>query len=161
MAACLRYHVRRVARLGLVMQMDRTVALRSPRMRTIYGALLVVILAAGCNGQRIVKVSGVATRAGKPVPDMQVTFVPSEGRPSRGVTDDQGRFAFGALTGTHKIWVQLRPVSPKDDQELVRRIETLQQDPEIEQILQKYGADTSSLRANVTQDGQVIDLELD
>jgi hypothetical protein len=118
----------------------------------------------------MVKVSGTVTRAGRPVPGLTVIFTPEKGFSSRGLTDENGRYTLhpaaggsdGAVVGAHKVSVQLRPVTAKDDQELQDRVAKMKKDPQIQQILAKYGKpETTPLTKEVQSNNQVIDLELD
>jgi hypothetical protein len=132
-------------------------------------AFVFLSLAAGCSssGPHVVKVSGTVTRGGQPVNNLFLNFYPEHGRPSWGVTDADGHYTLtylnagdGAITGTHKIWVQVRPSSPKEEADL--RNGTLKLHPEIQAILAKYGKlETTPLTREVKDDNQVIDLALD
>src|SRR5262249_1858892 len=83
-------------------------------------ALLVV---AGCgDGPKIVKVSGVATYKGEPVPNLRLNFQPENGRPSWGDTDKEGRFTLeydaknkGALVGKHTVSATYRASTPDEE----------------------------------------------
>ncbi|QDT47409.1 carboxypeptidase regulatory-like domain-containing protein [Symmachiella dynata] len=78
-------------------------------------ALVVAIWAtSGCggNGDRpeIGTVEGTITLDGKPFQEVVVVFIPDKGRPSTGVTDEEGRYelkyledAEGAKIGHHKV----------------------------------------------------------
>jgi hypothetical protein len=131
--------------------------------------LILALLAAGCgaSGPRVVKISGTVSRGGKPVDKLMVNFYPEHGRPSWGSTDAAGHYVLnyegrgdGAVTGTHKVWVQIRPASPKEEEDL--RAGRLQLHPEIGAILQKYGKyETTPLTVEVKHNGQVLNLDLD
>jgi hypothetical protein len=118
-------------------------------------------------GPKVVKVNGTITRGGKPVQKLFVNFYPEHGRPSWGVTDQDGHYTLnyeqkgdGAVTGKHRVWVQLRPASPKEEADL--RNETIKLHPEIQEILKKYGKlETTPLTVEVKEDTRVIDLPLD
>jgi hypothetical protein len=130
---------------------------------------LLALLALGCGGggPRVVNVTGTVTRGGKPVEKLFLNFVPDNGRPSWGVTDAEGHYSLhydrerdGAIVGSHRVWVQVRPTSPTEEAALARG--TLKIHPEIQQILSKYGKpNTSPLVVEVTGDNAVIDLALD
>lgn len=75
--------------------------------------VLVCALAAGCEGSNVVHVSGTLTYKGKPVTNAFVNFVPANGRPSMGETDQNGKFTLvydpqtkGAERGKHRVFVQ-------------------------------------------------------
>jgi hypothetical protein len=69
--------------------------------------------AGGCGGSGLVKVTGRVTYQGQPVPSTLVTFQPDDGlRPSKGVTNDDGRFTLrysrqeaGAMCGGHRVYL--------------------------------------------------------
>lgn len=103
-------------------------------------------LTVGCgpSGPTIVPVSGVATRAGKPVANLYITFMPDNGRPSWTSTDAEGKFKLnydrdqdGAVTGKHKVFVQFKPATVEI--ELQMQAGTYKQPPELADILAKYG----------------------
>ena len=57
------------------------------------------------------RVTGTVTYKGKPVPNMMVNFMPTEGRPSWGKTDASGKFEMiydsdykGVKMGHHKVY---------------------------------------------------------
>ena len=139
---------------------------------SILGALaLAPLSAAGCgdpDAPEIARVTGTATRGGKPVPNLTVNFMPTDGRPSWGITDDQGHYELeynadykGAKTGHHKVYVLFNPTSidasvTGEDQGQAISAEDRQD------IQQKYGTeDATAMEVDVTEDGQVIDLKLD
>ena len=62
------------------------------------GGVLAAFLAAGCGQSPTVKVSGTVTIKGQPAENVQVTFLPADGRPSSGVTDAQGKFELSTFT---------------------------------------------------------------
>jgi hypothetical protein len=129
---------------------------------------VVSLLSAGCGGERVVKVTGTATRNGDPVPNLVVHFVPEKGERSFALTDPKGRFSMrtssgreGVLVGSHKVWVQLQPVGPKDPVEMQDRIAALQSDPQIAGMLEKYGSfESTPLKKDITT-RQEINLALD
>jgi hypothetical protein len=87
--------------------------------RRITCPLLLVALTmplVGCGGPPMGIVSGVVTLDGKPLPDVEVQFLPDPEQGTRGATascytDEQGRFTLrterhgtaGALVGTHRV----------------------------------------------------------
>jgi hypothetical protein len=114
-----------------------------------------------------VKVTGTATRHGKPVPDLVINFAPEKGLRSYALTDQNGQFRMvytngqgGVLMGTHKVWVQLHSGS-KEDKARKQRLAVLKGDPEIVQLLRKYGnAETTPIIVEAKED-QEINLKLD
>jgi hypothetical protein len=67
-------------------------------------------------------VTGTVTLQGKPLADAIVTFSPENGRPSKGTTDDSGRYeliytqdAKGAMIGTHRVQITMIQTPEEDD----------------------------------------------
>ncbi|MCI0462253.1 MAG: carboxypeptidase-like regulatory domain-containing protein [Gemmataceae bacterium] len=101
------------------------------RMQREYLATLAVallLLASGCGGKKPVKVSGVVTLDGKPLPNATVSFNPAEagGQSANGRTDSSGAYQLttyntgdGALPGDYKVTVtvdvELADSFPKDE----------------------------------------------
>jgi hypothetical protein len=132
-------------------------------------ALSMLCALVGCGSEAIGTVSGTVTRAGKPVPDLAVVFVPEQGRPSRGLTDGDGRYELlympgqpGARVGKHRVTVQLRLVSPKDEKPLRERIARMRNDDALQKSLEKYGDESRRpFEFDVAPGAQVIDIKLD
>jgi hypothetical protein len=125
---------------------------------TILGGLLV---AAGCSGgPKIVKVSGIATHKGVPVPSLRINFQPEKGRPSWGDTDANGRFTLeydadnkGAIVGTHVVSAAHQPGSPDEEMGLVKP------HPAVKAVTAKYSDMWKSpLKVEIT--GPIENLEL-
>jgi hypothetical protein len=124
---------------------------------------------AGCGstGPTVVDVTGTATRDGKPVPHLFLNFLPDQGRPSWGMTDERGRFTLshdekrnGAVVGTHTVWVQWRPKDPGQEQDLA--LGKAKRPPELSAILAKYGKqDTTPLRIQISRDTREVEVKLD
>ena len=85
--------------------------------------LFVLMLAAGCGGQRVVPVSGRVTLDGKPAAGVHVGFQPvaaagnnNPGGGSYAITDEDGRFTLrmveggqsGAVVGKHRVEITTR-----------------------------------------------------
>lgn len=144
------------------------IALR--KMGTFRCALLVLfsILAGGCGGERLVQVTGTATRHGKTVPNLGIIFAPEKGLGSYALTDQDGRFTMvytngqeGVVPGTHKVWVRLASAGSKEDKEQQKRLTAQKNDPDIAQILRKYGSvQTTPITVEATGDRE-INLTLD
>jgi hypothetical protein len=80
--------------------------------------LAIVLLTAGCGGQReFAEVEGTVTFDGKPIPQVQVVFVPdatkgNKGNNATGVTDAQGHYRLraerdgkdGTVLGVHRVF---------------------------------------------------------
>jgi len=130
--------------------------------------MLLACHAAGCGGERLVRVTGTATRHGKPVPNLVIHFAPEQGLRSFALTDQDGKFKMlytdgreGVLVGTHKVWVELNTAGAKDDPEQQRRLAAQRSDPEIAQILKKYGSAESTPLVLEIKEGREINLLLD
>lgn len=97
-------------------------ALRLP----LLAALVVVAWMSGCGrGPEYGEVSGVVTRGGRPLEDVQVRFIPdpelgTQGFTAQGLTDSEGRYRLysghasrsGAVVGKHRVCV-LDPHDPE------------------------------------------------
>ncbi len=77
-------------------------------------------------------VTGVVTLDGSPVEGATVTFQPTEGRPSAGVTDSSGKYVLmysidveGAKVGQHTVTISKEDQKFDDDGELIQSNETL------------------------------------
>lgn len=138
-------------------------------VRAVSGvALLAVpVLLTGCNdGPKVVRVAGTVTRNGKPVPYLTVNFIPEVGRPSWGLTDEQGRFTLeydnttkGALVGTHTVWVLWRPASPQEE---IQGPKGGRRPPELEAIRAKYGSqEKSPLKIEIARAVDDLEVKLD
>ena len=86
------------------------------RRRALLLGLACWSAAAGCSrGPQFAEVTGQVTLHGRPLPDMEVLFLPDPeagtwGPPSSGYTDEQGRYQLatnkgqrGAVVGTHRV----------------------------------------------------------
>lgn len=91
---------------------------RPSHLALLVGGLAIACLAAGCNSQPTGDIvpttpaAGTVTYQGKPLEYYQVMFIPEEGRPAAGITDEQGQFtlgtndlADGAPAGKHTVTV--------------------------------------------------------
>lgn len=124
-----------------------------------------LVFALGCGGPKVVKVSGTVSAGGKPIPSLTIHFVPETGRPSWGLTDENGRFTLeydnklqGALVGTHTVWVQWRPRSPQEEMnpKLANR------PAESAAIQAKYGTQGKSpLKVEITRAVEDLEIKLD
>ncbi len=125
--------------------------------------LFVGIALCGCGsgGPKIVKVSGVLTRNGKAVPNLEVYFMPTHGRNSVGMADEQGRFKLGytadqegALVGTHTVFVVFNP--PQSGAERVAA------PADVRPILEKYGSlEKSPIKVEITKAVSNLEIKLD
>ena len=114
------------------------------------------------------KHAGQQLGPGKPVPKLVINFAPDKGLQSYALTDQDGRFNMiyttgqeGVVMGTHKVWVQLQTTGSKEDKDHQKRLAKQQSDPEIAQILRKYGKlDTTPLTVEAKEDRE-MNLPLD
>jgi hypothetical protein len=122
-----------------------------------------VAAAAGCDGgPKIVKVSGVATHQGKPMPNLRLNFQPEKGRPSWGDTDENGRFTLeydaqnkGALVGKHTVSAAYRAATP--DEEMAGKVP-----PAVRIVTVKYGDMLNSpLKVEITGPTDNLELKFD
>ena len=134
------------------------------RSRVLFALLCAVTLASsGCGpgGPKIVPVSGVLTRNGKPVPNLEVYFMPIQGRNSVGMADDQGRFSLGytvgqdgAVTGTHTVFVVYNPPMSGATQSAAPA--------DMRPIIEKYGsAEKSPIKVEITKAVKDLEIKLD
>ncbi len=100
------------------------------------------------------KVSGVVTLDGKPVSKALVSFQPSEGRPSSGMTDDKGQYVLiynahtlGAKVGPHKVYVST--------------VGGMESSEGAKEMMPSSVADGSKLTADVKGGNNVIDFKLE
>jgi hypothetical protein len=151
--------------------MNRFSLHRWDRIR-LFGPLVPLCLIAfvpGCDltGTKIIRASGVVTRAGKPVPNLFLNFLPAEGRPSWGVTDEKGYFTLhydktrdGAVPGLHTVFVTFKPSDPRQDR--FSDGSKIKMPDNLISILAKYGnQDTTPLSIEIKNDQQFIKIELD
>ena len=141
------------------------------RSRADCGAGLIltalVIALGGCadDAPPIGYVTGTVTHAGKPVPGLTISFVPTEGRPSWGITDADGRYDLhwdadhdGAEVGTHRVAATFDAASPGEEAE---RAQGKRPPEERAEIMKKYSFEATPLTVEVKNGNQVIDLALD
>ena len=109
-------------------RLTTNLGLRIVRRLFCLGALILMGSAWGCNKVptgEIVPTSpaaGVAKYQGKPLEYYQIQFIPEEGRPAAGITDESGSFTLGtndvgdgAPSGSHRVAVTyVGPPPPPD-----------------------------------------------
>ncbi|MCI0460603.1 MAG: DUF4198 domain-containing protein [Gemmataceae bacterium] len=130
-----------------------------------WATLLLLVALTGCGGgPSIVKVSGQLSYKGKPVPNVELDFVPEKGRPSLGRTDEQGRFELeydrqqkGALVGKHKVSVRQVPTT-RAEQEAVMMGRRPPMTREMAEFFNKYSVDKTT--AEVVIERSTSDLQL-
>jgi hypothetical protein len=127
------------------------------------GAILLVLLAGtGCESKpKVVRVTGTLRHNKEPVAGIMLYFVPDEGRLSWGFTNQDGQYELeydkktkGALVASHKVYLIYRPEDS--------RMRGITPYPGAQALLAKYGnLETTPLRYEVKENGQVIDIDLD
>jgi hypothetical protein len=124
-------------------------------------APILMLTLAGCGGSGLVQVSGTLTYKGQPVTNAFLDFVPENGRPSLGETDDQGRFKLvyapkqdGAERGKHKVSVR-----PKQTATQIEPGKTAPVSRDMQAFFDKYSYEKS--KVEVTIDKSKSDLKLD
>lgn len=132
-------------------------------------SVLLMLGVAGCksNEPKIVPVTGVITRNGRPVANVTIHFRPDKGRPSWGRSDDDGHYTLnyergrdGAVEGTHKVYVEFRPRSPDEESLIAEGKIKLPQDRKA--ILDKYGNQAEpAISIEVTPGKTSYDIALD
>lgn len=109
----------------------------------------------GCSGSAydVLPVTGEVTLNGKPVPEARVAFLPSEGRPAIGKTDQDGRYQLsytfdvkGTPPGEYRV--QISTAVEQDDGSLTKEL-----------VPAKYNTQ-SELTAEVTPEKNVFDFNL-
>lgn len=133
-------------------------------MQSLHRGLLLLagcssLCLASCQKGETVPVSGVLKWQGKPLPRYLITFHPDKGRPSVGVSDDNGRFKMvytdelnGVVPGKHRVYLSFVPPTATYDRKL------LAPPPEDKLIQAKYGPRNTQKVIDVT--GPLVDYEL-
>jgi hypothetical protein len=139
--------------------------------------LPVLVAFAGCGKgdyPEMARVTGTVTYKGKPVPNMMVNFMPTEGRPSWGKTDSGGKYEMvydsdykGVKIGHHKVYFTAPANTTIDGGKSEASKKAIAQasgltSEEMADIHTKYGAETTTtLTIDVKTDPEVIDLKLE
>jgi len=125
------------------------------------------IAGCGSGGPEIVPIEGTVTHNGKPVPNVRIYFAPSDGRPSWGISDANGRFVMeydldhkGAKVGTHKVWI-LDESANVDPTAAMSGAPRPKRNPDMADILAKYGQNNSQLTVEVKKADRNFQLKLD
>jgi hypothetical protein len=129
--------------------------------------MLVVVLTGCGGGPALVGVSGTLTHKGKPVPNAVVFFMPENGRPSTGITDEDGRFTLqydteheGSLVGKGKIAVKARPTTPKQ-QEAAMMGKKMPMPKDMADFFDKYSTKNSKYEVVIDKNNRELKLDLD
>lgn len=125
----------------------------------ILAALIAVVAGCGRGESNVARVSGTVTLGGEPLADAVVTFQPTGGPPSRGITDTAGKYSLrytreimGARIGPHVVSITtLRPANADADPPR----------PAVpERVPWNFSGDDSELRADVAAGANTIDFPL-
>jgi hypothetical protein len=128
---------------------------------------LLLFLLAGCGGSNVVPVTGTLTYKGEPVKNAYIDFVPANGRPSWGETDEQGRFKLnyergrdGALIGKHKVWVRrkLTTTAEKEAEMMGKRVP---ESREMTEFFDKYSPEKSNIEVEIDRNTKELTLNWD
>jgi hypothetical protein len=124
-----------------------------------------LLLLSGCSRSGLVSASGRITYKGEPVPSTQVTFLPADGgRPSHGLTDDNGNFQLsysrtekGVSRGQHTVLLTYHV----GNEEYLGKAKP-KASPELKRVIAKYGdAKRSPLQIEINSSGQFVDIKLE
>ena len=138
----------------------------------VQGAVSLLLVAlAGCGGgPALVEVSGTLTHKGKPVPNALVNFMPENGRPSWGITDEDGHFTLnydaghdGTVVGKHIVSVKSRPSRPKTakEQEAAIAGKKMPMSKDMADFFEKYSPNNSKYQVVIDKNTPELKLELD
>ena len=149
---------------------------RSVRVASLVTLPLLIALAGCGKGDypEMARVTGTVTYKGKPVPNMMVNFMPTEGRPSWGKTDADGKYEMvydsdykGVKMGHHKVYftppatATIGGPASKASRKAIAEAAGLTPD-EMADIRSKYGLETTTkLEVDVKTDPEVLDLKLE
>jgi hypothetical protein len=132
--------------------------------------LLAAALIGGCGprGPEIVPIEGTVTHNGQPVPNVRIYFIPTEGRFSWAISDQNGHFVLdydpehrGAKVGPHTVTVQ-DAGADIDPTAAMSGAPRPKKSPGIAKIIEKYGnKDTSPLQVEVKKADRNFQLKLD
>ena len=125
------------------------------------GLLFLVLGVAGCGEPDFYRVSGVVTRAGKPMEFLQITFVPDNPelvRPPIAMTDKEGKFKLmtGSIVGVKKGSYSIHI----DDPERVGGGKTSTEEDYVH-VISRYSAQNSDLKIDVDRHIDDYQLKLD
>jgi hypothetical protein len=129
--------------------------------------LFVVLSGCGGSGPKIVPVAGTLTHKGKPVANAVVHFTPEHGRPSSGVTDEEGHFTLkydaahdGTEAGKNIVSLKARPSTVKE-QEAVMMGKKMPMSRDMASFFEKYSPGNSKYEVTIDKGTSDLKLELD
>jgi hypothetical protein len=128
---------------------------------------LLLLLLASCGDSNVVPVTGTLTYKSQPVKNAYIDFVPANGRPSWGETDEQGRFKLnyeqgrdGALIGKHKVWVR-RKMTTAAEKEAVMMGKRVPESREMAEFFDKYSPERSKIEVEIDRNTKELTLNWD
>lgn len=130
---------------------------RYSKVRSLGIGLICVLSGCGSKNMKVAPVSGTVTLDGAPLVRASVLFLPEKGRPSFGVTDNQGRYSLiysqdenGAEVGSCAVQVSTRmgPEGSTDDDAPLSP----------ERVPKRYAKDP--VKVTVRPESNTIDIEL-
>jgi hypothetical protein len=141
------------------------------RTRTFrWATLLLLLVLAGCTREiriKIVPVTGILKYKGKPVAHAHIEFSPERGRPSSGVTDEEGRFKLtydtrheGAIVGKHQVSIVPLPSNEKEE-EAVLKGKKLHLSKEMANFFEKYGPKNSKVEVDIEKNPTKLNFDWD
>jgi len=129
--------------------------------------LFVVLSGCGSGGPKIVPVAGTLTHKGKPVANAIVHFTPEHGRPSSGLTDEEGHFTLqydtahdGTQVGKSIVSIKARP-STRKEQDAVMMGKQIPTSKEMASFFDRYGPGNSKYEVTIDRSTSDLKLELD
>ncbi len=127
--------------------------------------LSLLLAVSGCSGSGLVKVTGKLTCNGQPVPSTIVKFFPTDGgRPSSGLTDDNGKFTLqfsrqqpGCTLGSHTVILRYNVSSDELTHKVPPRASS-----ELKEVIARYAdLDSSPLKYEVKRSGDFFDIKIE
>lgn len=152
------------------------IAVRNRFLPCLLSGLGICALMVGCGGPTgdrpdVGEVTGVVKMDGVPLANASVTFQPSSGRPSRGVTNEEGQYELmyirddpGAKTGDHSVMISTyRSADPDaEDGPVQAMAETVPAQYNIKTGLKaNVKAGENEINFDLESKGEIIDPEKD
>jgi hypothetical protein len=127
-------------------------------------SMIATVLGCGPGGPELAEVSGTVTLDGKPVPNAVLTFIPTGGTTSYGMTNAEGKYKMmftdtksGAMLGTHSVELQVKRYSK--DEVIEMKAAGMDATTDFVQIPKKYNK-PGALTAEVKKGKNTINFQL-